>query len=82
MITVTVVLFQHLREKIGKGDLTIEMPEGSTLKDLKNRIYGNYPELFPHLENILVLMGKRIIVDQDVIQDAATISFLTPIGGG
>lgn len=82
MITVTIVLFQHLREKIGKGDLTIEMPEGSTLKELKTLIYHYYPGLFLHLDNILVLMGKKIIVDQDIIQDAATISFLTPIGGG
>jgi len=81
-IFIDVNLFQHLRQETGFGELSIEMPDESTLRDLKKHLYDLHTELYPHLENIMVLMGRKIIVDDDKLQDAATISFLTPMGGG
>jgi len=82
MITISVVLFQHLREKTGVGEMSINLPDESTLRDLKNHLYDLYPGLYSHLENIMVIMGRKIIVDDDKLHDAELISFLTPIGGG
>lgn len=82
MMKISVVLFQNLRDKIGVGEMSFDLPDGSTLRDLKNHIYSLHPKLNSHLENILVLMGKKIIVDNDLLQNGTTISFLTPIGGG
>lgn len=82
MIAISVFLFQHLRKKTGVGKISINLPDESTLRDLKIHLYDLYPELYSHLENIMVLMGRKVIVDNDKLNDTEKISFLTPIGGG
>jgi molybdopterin converting factor small subunit len=82
MRKVTVNLYYHLKEKAGTGQLQLEVPDRTTIKALKSILISKHPALQPHLGNIMVLIGRKIALDEDVIPADAQVSFLTPIGGG
>jgi sulfur-carrier protein len=79
---IKVLLYYHLKEKAGSGTLEIDIQEGSTIKDLKTQLVTDHPGLNSHLDNIMMLMDGKIVLDDDKIIDNASVSFLTPIGGG
>ena len=79
---IKVTLYYHLREKAGSGSLEIDMPESTTIGDLKATLENSYPALRTHLDNIMILMDKKIVLDEDKLKDRTEVSFLTPVGGG
>jgi molybdopterin converting factor small subunit len=58
------------------------LPEGSTIRDLKQQMEARYPALRTYLDNVMILMNKKIVLDEDKLKDSAEVSFLTPVGGG
>ena len=75
-------LFYHLKEKAGIDRIKIDVNPGITIADLKTILETRYPSLRTHLDNIMVLMNRKIVLDDDPLQENAEISFITPIGGG
>ena len=82
MSKVTVNLYYHLKEKAGAGQLQLEVPDQTTIRGLKSILISRHPALQPHLGNIMVLIDRKIALDEDIIPADAQIFFLTPIGGG
>jgi molybdopterin converting factor small subunit len=82
MMKITIKLFYNLKERAGTGQLDLEIPAQSTIKDLKFILIRKYPTLESHLDNIMVLINQKIALDEDQISEGALVSFLTPIGGG
>ncbi len=60
----------------------MNLPDGSTIRDLKGRMESTYPALKTHLDNVMILMNKKIVLDEDYLKDNAEVAFLTPVGGG
>lgn len=81
-MTITVKFFSHLKEKAGVHSVEVNIPADTTIATLKREMIQRYPALETHLRNILILMDKKIVLDEDVIIPGSTISFMTPIGGG
>jgi sulfur-carrier protein len=82
MYTITVNLFYHLKERAGTNKIQIEIPDFTSMKELKQILISKYPALESQLDNILMLINQKIALDEDMITDGAQVSFLTPIGGG
>ena len=82
MNNITVKLYYHLKDKAGTNQINLEIPENSTIKELKILLIKNYPALQSQLDNIMMLINQKIVLDEDKIPQNAQISFLTPIGGG
>lgn len=82
MIEVEVSLFYHLKQKAGTSTIKLSLPAGSEVRDLKDLLEEKYPSLTTHLDNVLILNDKKIILEEDILNEDANISFLTPIGGG
>jgi len=82
MNRISVNLYYHLKDKAGTNLINLEVPENSTIKELKIILIQNYPALLSQLDNILTLINQKIAVDEDKIPLNAQVSFLTPIGGG
>ncbi len=76
------ILYYHLKQKAGSGNLTCDMPAGSAIRDLKTQLENDYPALRTHLANVMMLMDKKIVLDEDLLKDGAEVAFLTPVGGG
>ncbi len=79
---ITVSLFYHLKEKAGVDKIDIDVRDDATIGDLKMYLEEHYPSLRSHLDNVMILMDKQIVLDEDSIKNNAHISFLTPVGGG
>ena len=79
---IKVLLYYHLKEKAGTGSLDIDINDGSTIKDLKDRLENDHPGLRTHLDNVMILMDGKIVLAEDKLKENASVSFLTPVGGG
>jgi len=79
---IKIKLFYHLKEKAGIGVINLDIPEKSTIGDIKNTLEFQYPQLRTHLDNVMILMDQKIVLDDDQITEGAEVSFLTPVGGG
>jgi len=82
MNKITVNLYYHLKDKAGTNQINLELPDNSTIKELKILLIRDYPALQSQLDNIMTLINQKIAVDEDKIPQNARVSFLTPIGGG
>jgi len=82
MNKITVNLYYHLKDKAGTNQINLELPDNSTIKELKIFLIRDYPALQSQLDNIMTLINQKIAVDEDKIPLNAQVSFLTPIGGG
>jgi molybdopterin converting factor small subunit len=82
MIDLEISLFYHLRAKAGASPIYLSVPLGTTVQQVKDILEHEYPQLTTHLDNVMILKGKQIILEDNVLNENATISFLTPIGGG
>jgi molybdopterin converting factor small subunit len=34
------------------------------------------------MDNVMMVMDKKIVLDEDFLKDNAEVAFLTPVGGG
>ena len=82
MINIDISLYYHLRIKAGVGKISLSVPVGITIKEVKQILEEKHPALITHLDNVMILMGKKIVLDEDILQQNTKIAFLTPIGGG
>ena len=81
-MTIQIRLYYHLKHKAGVDQVRLDLVEGMTVADLKTILIKQYPALHSHLENILVLMDQKIVLDGDLLNDNSEIAFMTPVGGG
>lgn len=82
MINITVLFFANLRELVGKKDVSIEIPEGTTVREFKLIIGEAYPELIPALDSTLVSVNKEFGFDDDVLLKEAQVALFPPVSGG
>jgi hypothetical protein len=82
MINLEICLYYHLKQKAGVGSIPLSVQKGISIKEVKNTIEEMYPILITHLDNVMVLLDKKIVLDEDTIENDAVVTFLTPIGGG
>jgi len=82
MINLEISLFYHLRLKAGTSPVFLSVAQGTTVQDVKDILEREYPRLMTQLDNVMILKGKEIILEDHILNEDAKISFLTPIGGG
>ncbi len=82
MINITVLFFANLREIIGKKEISLEIPEGTTVKEFKIIIGETYPEISPALDSTLISVNKEFGFDGDVLPKEAQVALFPPVSGG
>ena len=81
-MNVNVKLFAMAKERVGKGVIEVDLPNGSTVRQLRGAIVEQFPPLAD------VLRHARIAVDSDYASDARTIdvrsevAIIPPVSGG
>ena len=79
---INVNLYYHLKEKAGASYIELDVEESTTISEVKTILEEKFPQLQTHLDNIMILMNQRIVLEEDSVVPDANIAFLTPVGGG
>lgn len=79
---VKLMFFATLRDRAGTRALELEVPEGMTVLQLKERIAGEYPALRQSMEMVLTAVNREYAFDEAIIPPAAEIAMFPPVSGG
>ena len=82
MNRIKVLLFATLRQHAGARSIMIEVPEGTDIRGLIDRLGGEYPALKQDLKSALVAMNKEYAPENAVIPVDAEIALFPPVSGG
>lgn len=81
-MNVNILLFATLKDQIGTNRLSLELPAGTTVGELKGYLAGQYPQLKPYLSRAVVSINREFAFDPDLVPDNAEVGMFPPVSGG
>ena len=79
---VRVQFYAHLRDLVGMRQLDVHVAEGSTIRDLLEKIYAQQPKLRSHDKSILIGAGLEFVDRNYKLKPDQEISIMPPVQGG
>jgi molybdopterin converting factor small subunit len=79
---VRVQFYAQLRELIGVHELELELPQGSTVRQLLDEVYVQKPQLRPHDKSILVGAGLEFVDRNYKLNPGEEMAIMPPVQGG
>ena len=79
---VAVKLFAAARDLAGSEEVTLDIPEGSTVSDLRTELAGEFSQLAELLPHALIAVDTCYARNSDVIARDAEIALIPPVSGG
>jgi molybdopterin converting factor subunit 1 len=79
---VKVLFFATLKDKARTRQAEFDLPEGTTLAQLKNLVLERYPEMDGVLGHCLASINHNYQTDDGVIPSDAEVAFFPPVSGG
>jgi molybdopterin converting factor subunit 1 len=78
----TIRLFARARDLAGADVVTIDLPDGSTVGDLRKALAGSYPALAGLLDRSAVAVQNSFAGEDLLLPSGAEIALLPPVSGG
>lgn len=82
MNRVKLLFFATLRDRAGTKSVELDVPPDLTVKDLKDRIAGEYPNLKESMKSVLITINREYAFDEAVIPPDAELAMFPPVSGG
>ncbi|MEK6600836.1 MAG: molybdopterin converting factor subunit 1 [Candidatus Binatota bacterium] len=79
---VKVKFFAILRERVGTGEITKEIREGSTIGELWESLKKEYPKLAPVEMRLLYAVNQNYVSADHVLKEKDEVVFVPPVSGG
>lgn len=79
---VRVVAFASAAEVMGGREREVELPEGSSVAELRGRLEERHPELEGLWERLAVAVNGSVASGDSVLADGAEVALLPPVSGG
>jgi len=79
---VRVLFFATIRSLIGQKELEVNVPEGTTVAELKSILGKKYPEADPALSTMLAAVNREFSDDETEIPENAEVAFFPHVSGG
>lgn len=79
---VKIKFFAILRERAGAGEITKEIGEGSTVRELWEILKRDYPKLAPVEMRLLYAVNQNYVNGDHVLKERDEIVFVPPVSGG
>lgn len=79
---VRVLFFATIRSLIGQKELEVNVPEGTTVAELKSILGKKYPEADPALNTMLAAVNREFSDDETEIPENAEVAFFPHVSGG
>ncbi len=81
-MTVQVLLFARARDLAGTSTLSVVLPTGATVAELRSILAVNCPALAPLLPRMHVAVNSDYAADGDPIPADAEVACFPPVSGG
>jgi molybdopterin converting factor subunit 1 len=81
-VKVSLLLFASLREAVGERMLSLELDDGATVADLKERLARDYPRLGPILPRVVCAIDDEYVAFEERLRDGAEVALIPPVSGG
>jgi sulfur-carrier protein len=81
-IRLNVLFFGRLKDAIGHGQESIEIPPDSRIEDLFAQCVSRYPELAEHRSAIAVSRNREFAAWTTPLLPGDEVAFLPPVSGG
>lgn len=81
-ITITVKLFAAYQEAYGLPELSIEMPSGATVVEVRDRLIADHPELAPWRDLTRFGINLQFVAPETLLQDGDEVVLIPPVSGG
>lgn len=78
---VKVMFFASIRERAGRGEMSITLTDGTTLRHLVEAVEREIPDLLG-LEDMMMSINGRFARVDEVLREGDDVAFLPPVSGG
>lgn len=75
-------LFARAKDLAGSDTISVELPEGATVGDLRSALHDQFPSLGPVIPNLHVAIGTDYAKDSATLDESQSISCFPPVSGG
>lgn len=79
---IRLLAFASAADALGTAELTLELPDGSRISDLRARLDRDHPQLAPLWSRLAVAVDGRIVPAGTSLQEGAEVALLPPVSGG
>jgi molybdopterin converting factor subunit 1 len=79
---VRVILFAIHREKLGQGQVELELPFGATVADLLDGMTNRFPEFVNLKDGLMVAVNTEYVDSQAVLNNDDEVALIPPVSGG
>lgn len=82
MNKIKLLFFATIRDRIGARSIELNIPTEMTVKDLKDKLSTDYPNIKDHMKAVLVTINREYAFDEAVVPQDAEIGMFPPVSGG
>lgn len=82
MLTINVKLFAGLKDMIGAREIAVDVPDGATVGDLRERVGQAYPIVQALLPALVCAVDEEYVPPSHPLRDGDTVALIPPVSGG
>ena len=75
-------LFAGYRERIGRSEMTVDLPEGATVGLLAEHMVRSYPGLIGDPARLVVAVNQEYQDHLQMLQEGDEVALIPPVSGG
>ena len=81
-ITVTIRAFALYRERLGRSELALTLPQGATVRTALDALAQAYPQVAPYVDHSLMAVNQEYAEEHDPLTDGDELALIPPVSGG
>jgi molybdopterin converting factor subunit 1 len=81
-MTITIRLFALLKDRAGTDQISLDLPEQSTIATAVEQLRHRVPALADHLNHIAFALNRSYTQSNTPLQDGDELALIPPVSGG
>ena len=79
---IKLLFFATLRDRAGTRSLELDIPADMNVKELKDKLSTDYPNLKDSLKSVLIAVNHEYAFDEAILPKDAEVALFPPVSGG
>jgi sulfur-carrier protein len=80
-MTINILTFGIAKDIVGSKKINFDLPEGSSVGDLKTKLMAQYPAFYD-LKSLQIAVNEDVASNEVIIQAIDEIALIPPVSGG